>query len=78
MIDQMEFMKVVVWGKTVKDVSIEQIGETLFTVTVGKAMTDEDWNGDLVWYVYGRSQVIVASSMYDACYKAHHLAKIIG
>jgi hypothetical protein len=74
----MEFLEVLVRGKTVKDVSVEQIGETLFTVTVGKAMPDEDWKGDLIWYVYGRSQMIVASSMYDACYRAHHLAKIIG
>lgn len=74
----MEFMQVVIWGKTVKDVSVEQIHETLYRVTVGKATPDEDWNGDLIWYVYGRSQVVIASSMYDACYKAHHLAKVIG
>ena len=74
----MEFMQVVTWGKTVKDVSVEHIHETLYRVTVGKAEPDEDANGDLIWYVYGRSQMVIARSMYDACYKAHHLAKVIG
>lgn len=73
----MELLQVLV-GKTVKDVQVEQIDRCLFKMTVGRASLDEDCNGDAVWYVRGKSQVIPAADMYDACYKAHHLAKVIG
>jgi hypothetical protein len=73
----MEFLEVLVRGKTVKDVSVEQIARNLYEVTVGHGSGEEGPDGEWRGYVIGRSQVIIASSMYDACYKAHHLAKLI-
>ena len=74
----MEFLEVLVRGKTIKDVSVEQIARDIYVVTVGHGGGEEGPDGNYRGYVIGRSQVIVASSMYDACYKAHHLAKVIG
>jgi len=74
----MEFLEVIVRGKTIKDVSVEQIARDIYEVTVGNGGGEEGPDGNYRGYVIGRSQVIIASSMYDACYKAHHLAKVIG
>jgi hypothetical protein len=74
----MEFLEVLVRGKTIKDVSIEQIGADIYEITVGHGGGEEGPDGNYRGYVIGRSQIIIASSMYDACYKAHHLAKVIG
>lgn len=73
----MEILTVLV-GKTLKHVSVEQVDYTVYVVTVGRIDGEEGPDGEYCHYVRGRKQCIIASSMYDACYKAHHLAKIIG
>jgi hypothetical protein len=72
----MEILMVVLAGRTRKAVSVKQIGKDLFKVTKGSSFgQDEDANGDLVLYVEGRTQAVIAPNMLDACIQAQHLVR---